>query len=168
MGCPGATEGVANWLMWILINEQNDSSHMAFAATFWLTWNFACVKPNQLKGQMQMSRHSSTASDHITQTTGMKTPFIYIHLWPTLTIRNIHHLTSAPGRLVSRVAPAPGLGPPGPPAHWVCSSCTDQSSTAHTDPFLGSPVLGTTSNHQAWMQDSQKTPAENTQICVMN
>ncbi len=73
----------------------------------------------------------------------------------------IHHLTSALGRLASRAAPAPGFGPPNPPVHWVCSSCSGPSSTAHTDLYLWSPVLGRASNHQAWMLDSQKIPGGN-------
>ncbi len=52
--------------MRFLTNEQNDSSHMAYADTYWFAC--ACVKPNQTKGKMQMSSNSPTDSDQINQT----------------------------------------------------------------------------------------------------
>ncbi len=37
-----------------------------------VAWNFACIKPNQTKGKMQMSRISSVDLGHMNQTTGPK------------------------------------------------------------------------------------------------
>ncbi len=59
---------------WIKTTELNGSSHMAFVDTFWFARYFACVKPNWTKGKMQMSWNTSTDSDHMNRTTGVKTP----------------------------------------------------------------------------------------------
>ncbi len=53
---------------WFLTSEQNESSHMAFADTFWFAWNSACVKLNWTKGKMHMNSNSSTDLDWVNQT----------------------------------------------------------------------------------------------------
>lgn len=110
------------------------------------------VKDRKLVYHFPLLSKSSSSDGHIKKIQPINVPLI---IW------SISCLTSVPGKLLSKAAPVPGFWPPGPPGHWECSSCTGPSSTARTDPCLESPALGTASVHQAWMLDSQKTPAEN-------